>query len=158
MTGGPGKIEIDADVYFTLQKGRIRVEDAAVYIHVKGYMRARVTHIDIEDRIIGKIIHRGRGNVLEITGIKGGIEIKPKNAREMDVDGSGTVVYGLEVHHPLLNEVLGFGESTITWVGRKSDRIYVGFKEAQMRKLEHVAEKTFRVKPRKSKARKRERL
>jgi len=158
MTGGPGKIEIDADVYFTLQKGKIRVDDAAVYIHVKGYMRARVTHIDIENRILGKLIYRGRGNMLEITGIKGGIEIKPKNAREIDIDGSRTAVYGLEVHHHLLNKVLGFGESTVTWVGRKSDGIYIGFKEAQMRELEHVAEKTFRVKPRKSKARKRERL
>jgi len=101
MTGASsGKIKIKADVYLMLQKGKIKAENAAVYIHVKGYVRARVTHIDIEDRIFGKIIHRGRGNMLEITGIEGGIEIKPKSPREIEIDGSKTVVYGLEVHYP----------------------------------------------------------
>ncbi len=149
MVGGPGKIKINADVYLVLQEGRIKVDDAAVYIHVRGYMRARVTHIDIEDRIFGKIVHRGRGNMLEITGIEGGIKVKPKSPREMNINGSKTVVYGLEVHHPLLNEVLEIGESTVTWVGRKYDGIYIGFKEAQMKKLEQVAEKTYGVTPRK---------
>jgi len=158
MTGGPGKIKIEANVYFIFQKSKNKVEDAAVYIHVKGYMRARVTHIDIENRIFGKLIYRGRGNMLEINGIKGGIVIKPKDPREMDIDDSRIVVYGLEAYSPLLNEVMGVGESTVTWVGRKSDGIYIGFKEAQMRKLEHIAEETFGVKPKKSKAKKRERL
>ena len=149
MVGGPGKIKINTDVYLVLQEGRIKVDDAAVYIHVKGYMRARVTHLDIEDRILGKIIHRGRGNMLEITGIEGGIKVKPKSPREMNINGSKTVIYDLEVHHPLLNEVLEVGESTVTWVGRKYDGIYIGFKEAQMKKLEQVAEKTYGVTPRK---------
>jgi len=150
MTGGSGKIKIDAGVYLVLQAGKIKSDDAAVYIHLKGYMRARVTHIDIEDRIFGKIIHRGRGNMLKITGIKGGIEIEPKKPREMEIDESKTVVYGLEVRHPLLNEVLGFGSSTVTWVGRKYDGIYIGFKEDQMKKLEQMAEKTFGVTPKKN--------
>jgi hypothetical protein len=157
MTGGQGKMKIDADVYLVLQEGKIKVDDAAVYIHAKGYMRARVTHIDIEDRIFGKIIHRGRGNMLEITGINGGIEIKPKSPRETDINGSKAMVYGIEARHPLLNEVLEVGESTVTWVGRKYDGIYIGFKEAQLRKLEQVAKKTFGVTPRKHLTRKKKR-
>jgi len=141
-----GKIRINADVYLVLQKEKVKA-DAAVYIHVKGYMRARVTHVDIEDKIFGKIIHRGRGNMLEITGIKGGIEIKPKSPREMDINGSKILVHALEVHHPLLNEVLGIGESTVTWVGRKYDGIYIGFRESEMKKLEQIAEKTYGYKP-----------
>jgi hypothetical protein len=150
MTGGPGKIKIEANVYLVLQARKIKVDDAAVYIHVRGYMRARVTHVDIEDRILGKIIHRGRGNMLKIAGVRGGIEISPKEPREMDINGSKTVVYGLEVRHPLLNEVLDVGSSTVTWVGRKYDGIYIGFKEAQMKKLEQMAEKIYGVIPRKT--------
>jgi len=156
MVGGPGKIKINADVYLALQDGKIKVNDAAVYIHVKGYMRARVTHIDIEDRIFGKIIHRGRGNMLEITGIEGGIKVKPKYPREIDINETKLVVYGLEVRHPLLNEVLRIGESTVTWVGRKYDGIYVGFKETEMKRLEQVAEKTYGVTPRKHLSKKRQ--
>ena len=78
MTGGPRKIETDANVYLVLKERKIKVDDAAVFIHVRGYMRARVTHVDIEDRVLGKIIHRGRGNMLKIVGFRGGIEINPK--------------------------------------------------------------------------------
>ena len=53
-------------------------ERRRVYIHVKGYVRARVTHVDVEDDAFGKIIHRGRGNTLEIIGIEDGIEIMKK--------------------------------------------------------------------------------
>lgn len=81
MVGGPGKANVEADVCLALRDGKIKMDDASVYIHVKGYMAAKVTHIDIEERILGKIIHRGRGNMLEVTGIEGGIEIKP-NPRE----------------------------------------------------------------------------
>jgi len=145
-TASAGKIRINADVYLVLQKEKVKA-DADVYIHVKGYMRARVTHVDIEDKIFGRIIHRGRGNMLEIRGIKGGIEIKPKSPREMDINGSKILVHALEVHHPILNEVLGIGESTVTWVGRKYDGIYIGFKENEMKKLERIAEKTYGFKP-----------
>jgi len=86
--------------------------------------------------------------MLKIAGVKGGIEIKPKEPTEMEISGSKALVYGLEVYSPLLNEVLGFGSSTVTWVGRKHDGIYIGFKETQMKKLEQMAEKTFGVKPR----------
>jgi hypothetical protein len=113
-------------------------------------MRARVTHVDVEDRILGKIIHRGRGNMLKIAGVSGGIEIIPKEPREMDINGSKTVVHGVEVHHALMNEVLDAGSSTFTWVGRKYDGIYIGFKEAQMKKLEEMAEKIYGVVPRKT--------
>lgn len=60
MVGGPGKVKIDAKVYLVLQDGKKEVDGAVAYIHVKGHMGARVTHIDIERRVLGKIIHRGR--------------------------------------------------------------------------------------------------
>jgi len=45
--------------------------------------------------------------------------------------------------------VLGVGESTVTWVGRKYDGLYIGFKETEMKKLEKLAEEAYGVTPRK---------
>jgi hypothetical protein len=147
MPGGPGKIGIDAEVYLVSQEEKLKVKEAHVYVHVKGYMRARVTHLDVENRVLGKIIHRGRGNMLEITGVQGGIAIRPKQLTEIDLGGSKISVHSLELLHPILNKVLKRGESTVTWVGRKYDGIYVGFKKLQIEKLEHIAKMTYGVTP-----------
>ena len=37
-------------------EGKIEIQDAKVYIHVKGKSNARITHIDIESPAINKII------------------------------------------------------------------------------------------------------
>ena len=48
MTGpGPGKIPLSCSVELVLDGKKIAVE-AEVYIHVKGWSRALVTHIDVE--------------------------------------------------------------------------------------------------------------
>jgi len=147
MPRSPGKIRIDAEVYLVSQEEKLKVSDASVYIHVKGYMRARVTHLDVENRALGKIIHRGRGNMLEITGVHGGIEIKPKHHTEVDLSGVRIAVSGLKLLHPILNKVLNVSESTVTWVGRKYDGIYVGFKKPEIEKLEHIVKKAYGVTP-----------
>jgi len=110
-------------------------------------MRARVTHLDVENRALGKIIHRGRGNMLEITGVQGGIEIRLKNPTEINLGESKILVYSLELLHPILNKVLKRGESTVTWVGRKYDGIYIGFKKPQIERLEHIAKMTYGITP-----------
>jgi hypothetical protein len=147
MTEGPGKIGIDAEVYLVFQEEKLKVKEASVYVHVKGYMRARVTHVDVENRALGKIIHRGRGNMLEITGVQGGIAIRPKHVTEMDLGGSKILVDSLELLHPILNKVLKRGESTVTWVGRKYDGIYVGFKKPEIEKLERIIKMTYGITP-----------
>lgn len=38
-------------------EGKYLLRGAKVYIHEKGKSRARITHIDIEDPVIGKIIN-----------------------------------------------------------------------------------------------------
>jgi len=52
-----------------------RKVDAEVYIHPKGYARARVSHLDIEKIGLGKVIRRGRGNFLEVREVKSGLEV-----------------------------------------------------------------------------------
>lgn len=56
-----GKIRLDAS---TVLMPCGREIDAAVYIHLKGYARARVSHLDVEKMGLGKVIRRGRGNFL----------------------------------------------------------------------------------------------
>lgn len=67
-----GKILLDAST-FLMPCGR--KVDAQVYIHLKGYARARVSQLDVEKVGLGKVIRRGRGNFLEVKGVENGLEI-----------------------------------------------------------------------------------
>lgn len=49
MTGpGPGKLLLEGAKVFVVEDGDTKEIEAEVYIHVKGYSLARVTHLDIE--------------------------------------------------------------------------------------------------------------
>lgn len=62
-----GKLMLEASTILMPLGKRI---DAEVYVHLKGYARAGVSHVDIEKMGLGKIIRRGRGNFLEIRGVE----------------------------------------------------------------------------------------
>ncbi len=148
MTGPiKGKLKIDADVYFLSKDGEVKLEDVSVYVHVKGYARARVTHLDIEDGVVKKLIHRGRGNFLNIRGVARGIIIQAKMEREIEAAGKILKVWGLEVVNSELNSILAVGETTRTWVGRKYDGLYIGFRKNEVLKLEKMALEKFGLKP-----------
>ena len=148
MTGpAAGKFPLKAGVFSLSGNERRKVEGAAVYIHLRGYARARVTHLDIEHRALGKLIHRGMGNFLDIEGVKGGIIIRPKLERQIELRGEEIAVQGLSILSPLLNEVLNEGETTRTWVGRKFDGIYIGFRRNEIAKLEGLAAREFGAEP-----------
>jgi len=142
-----GKLEIDADVYFLSKDGEVRLEDVSVYVHVKGYARARVTHLDIEDGVVKRLIYRGRGNFLDIRGVVGGIIIQAKMEREIEVAGKILRVWGLKVVSSDLNTILDVGETTRTWVGRKYDGLYIGFRKNEVAKLETLALGKFGLRP-----------
>lgn len=142
-----GKTRLDADVYFLTEDGKERLEDVGVYVHVKGYERARVTHLDVESKPVKKVVHRGRGNFLDIRGIAGGIVITPKVEREVKLDDRVILIEGLEILCPFLDGVLEPGETTRTSVGRKFDGIYIGFRREQILKLEKRAAIEFGVQP-----------
>lgn len=118
MTGaGEGKIPIKSRVF--LGKKQIAAD---VYIHLKGYSLARVTHLDIESPKLN--LMEGKGDFFTIHGIEEGIAIP-----ELD----------LILSCSLLSEVLEAGEKTRTWVGQKEDGIYIGFRKAEVLKLERIA-------------------
>ncbi|MEM1746375.1 MAG: hypothetical protein QXR33_00285 [Candidatus Nezhaarchaeales archaeon] len=73
MTGpGEGKLKINAQVYVNGEPLR----DVDVYIHVKGYSLARVTHLDIEHPDVNKYVKPHDGRFLKIVGVKGGFMVK----------------------------------------------------------------------------------
>jgi len=118
MTGpGEGKLKIKANVFLEGKK-----IDAIVYVHMKGYSMATVTHLDIESPSLN--LMGGKGYFHQIVGIDEGIEI-PK--------------LGVMISASILSDVLGSGEKTRTWIGQKEDGIYIGFKKSEMLKLEKIS-------------------
>lgn len=134
MTGpGEGKLKVDALVYV----GGEPLENVDVYIHIKGYSLARVTHLDIEHPDMNKYMKPHSGRFLKIVGVKGGFMIR---------DGSLIII----VKSPLLEDLLKVGEETYAWVGGKHGGIYIGFKKRYVEELEKKASKLYNVTPRRA--------
>ena len=139
-----GKLRLNAS---TILMPCERKVDAEVYIHLKGYARARVSHLDIEKMGLGKVIRRGRGNFLEIRGVENGLEVVLREKRQIILDGEELAVSSIVVNYPLINEIIEKEKSTKAWVGRKYDGIYIGFRKAELEKLEKIALESFGIKP-----------
>jgi len=145
MTGpAEGKLLLEgAKVQLLTNHGKVELDDSKVYIHVKGYSLARVTHLDIEHPILDKIIPPKRGKFLKIIGVKEGLRIELNEGRSLKINENDMTVYAIKVLHPFLEEVLTRNEQIVTWVGGKSGGIYIGFKKKQIEKLEEIARKNF---------------
>jgi hypothetical protein len=144
--GGPayGKLELkNVKVYLRTKDEKFLLKDSIVYIHVKGYALARVTHLDIEHEILEKIILPKRGEFLSLHGIENGIEIVLGKVKEIEFKGRKMEVEKIEILHPLLTKVLRKNEKTRTWVGGKLGGIYIGFRKEQMEKLEAIPKEKF---------------
>lgn len=140
----PGKLRLDASTVLMPCERKI---DAEVYIHLKGYARARVSHLDVEKIGLGKVIRRGRGNFLEIRGVENGLEVVLRERCQIILDGEEFAVSSIIVASPLLNKIVEEGASTRAWVGRKYDGIYIGFRKAELERLEKLALEKFGMKP-----------
>ena len=67
MTGpAEGKLELNATVYLGSDGKKYELKGAIVYIHLKGFAEARVTHLDIEHDLLDNIIQPKRGEFLTI--------------------------------------------------------------------------------------------
>jgi hypothetical protein len=117
MTGpGEGKLRLRANVFLEGKK-----IDATVYVHLKGFSMATVTHLDIESPKLN--LMPDKEDFHQVVGIDEGIEIPS---------------LGLMISADRLNFVLKSGDKTRTWVGQKEDGIYIGFKKKEMLKLEEI--------------------
>jgi|YelNatPaOPRAMG01_1025707.scaffolds.fasta_scaffold15480_4 hypothetical protein len=138
MTGpGEGKVRIDSNVSIQTIDKPIPISDAEVYIHVKGYLNARVTHLDIEHEILNIIIKPKTGQFLLITGFNEGLRIR----FDKPISYHDKTLIGIEVKSSILNSILKPGEATRTWIGGKHGGIYIGFRREHVRKLEKLVAK-----------------
>jgi len=143
-----GKLKLSkASVYLLSKSDRVKLKNAIVYIHLKGYADARVTHLDIEHERLDNVIPPKRGLFLSIHGMKGGLKIKLENEKEVVYENKEIDVVAVEVKHPYLSSVLKPDEKTRTWVGGKFGGIYIGFRKSEIVKMEKLAEKKFKMKP-----------
>ncbi|PCN50135.1 hypothetical protein B6U99_06020 [Candidatus Geothermarchaeota archaeon ex4572_27] len=141
MTGeAEGKLRVPSRAVLELEGGGFRGIEPDVFIHVKGYSMARVTHLDIEHEELDGLLPPGDGRFLEVRGIKGGLKVT------LDPPSKG--VRALIVESGLLNHVLRPGEATRAWVGGKHGGIYIGFRKAEVERLEGLATRLYGVKPR----------
>jgi hypothetical protein len=124
MTGpGEGKLPLDAKVYLNAEE----LANASVYIHLKGYSIATVTHLDIEHPKLNSIIPPKAKTSNWIVGIENGILIITSKEDKV------------QILHPLLTKVLQRGEKTRTLVGGKFGGIFIGFRKREISKLEEIA-------------------
>jgi len=117
MTGfAKGKILLPAKVFLDQEK-----IEASVFIHVKGYALARVTHLDVEGKALD-FKSGSKGMFCSLKGLEGGIEIE----------------FGI-IRCNLLNLVLKPKEKTRAFLGFKEGGIFIGFRKKYIERLERIA-------------------
>jgi len=124
MTGpAEGKLALNAKVCLNAEE----LTNASVYIHLKGYSRATVTHLDVEHPKLNSLNPPKAKTFTWIVGIENGILIITSKEDKV------------QITHPLLNKVLQRGEKTRTLVGGKFGGIFIGFRKREISKLEQIA-------------------
>jgi len=140
MTGpGFGKLRInDAEVYLILPTG-IEEIPAEIYIHVKGYLRARVTHLDIEHEELSKLYPPRTSGYFPLVGTGTGFLIDLSRL----IKG-----IGIEVKSQLLaSQFISYGERTWVYIGGKIGGVFIGFKKKYIIRLERIAIEIYNVYP-----------
>jgi hypothetical protein len=65
----------------------------------------------------------------------------------MILDGEEFTVSSIVIARPLLNKVVQKGALTRAWVSRKYDGIYMGFREAELERLQKLGLEESGIKP-----------
>lgn len=146
VTGpGIGKVLLEgATVTLKTPSGDRVLEGAEVYIHIRGYLRARVTHLDIEHGGTNDIMPPNSGGYFIARGIEGGLCIDFSRL----IGGVSLEVKGAKE----LNSVLRPGEKTWCYVGGKYGGLFVGFRRNIIKRLEVLAKRASGLTPRSGRA------
>ncbi len=141
MTGpGPGKIRVRAQVVI-VRRGEAKVlEGVQVYLHLKGWSRAPITHIDVEYPGLEELVGGpGRGVYGVVEGVAAGFRFTPFQGEWLiEVRGLGD---------PILS-VFQQGERSYGYAGGKKGGIYIGFKRFILERLEEIAARVYGIGPR----------
>ena len=155
MTGpGPGKIRLRATVTIASPNGvtELGLGDVEVYLHVKGWSWAPVTHIDVEAPGIERELvgGPGRGVYGLVVPLEAGFVFRPfRGGFTLTVRGVNDPVLS-RVFRPDLDPSPGF-------LGGKRGGVFVGFKSHVLRRLEEAAVELYGIYPRRLPRRRRPR-
>ena len=141
MTGpGPGKIPIDAIVEIVMGARTERI-DAEVYIHVKGWSRAFVTHLDVEHPAMNTVVAKPYTRFFaKWVYLPIGLSIDCTRAIKPCI---------LRIRSQTLSKIFNTGESDWCCIGGKIGGIYIGFRKNIIQRLENYAAKEHGIEPKK---------
>ena len=143
LTGpGPGKIKI-ADSASLCGKARCIEVACEVYLHVKGWSLARVTHIDVECPEMNSILKPGEGVYVRAAFRNCTLRIFLR--RRIYLPSLGIVVNEIRVRSDLFSTLEN--RSSWAYLGGKVGGVFVGFRKEIITELEKVA-KSMGVEPR----------
>lgn len=131
MTGPAlGKVELrNAIIKVVTPSSEEVISNAKVYIHMKGFARARVTHIDVEHVKLNELVPPKAGGYYRILGVANGVLIDFSNL----LPGLGIIIA-----NDKLNKVIKEGEMSWCYVGGKPGGIYIGLRKHLISKLEDI--------------------
>ena len=129
-------MRLDARVVL-VYAGSVEPLDADVYLHLRGWSRARVTHIDVEaaglERLVGGA---GRGAGTWLRSLSDGVSVEPRG-----------LPWRLELRGDIL-AVLADAGGCRGYVGGKHGGIFIGMESRCLRLLEEAASREYGVAPR----------
>jgi hypothetical protein len=140
LTGpGPGKIRLNAKVKVFLPGRGLAEINADVYLHVKGWSRARVTHIDVESSNIVDMLGLkvGEGVYGLVEGVGCGLRFAPFRR--------GWRVLVCEDN--VLPRALPSGTRVKGYLGAKVGGVYIGMEKVVLEVLERIAAEEFKIPP-----------
>ncbi|NPA69354.1 MAG: hypothetical protein GXO26_00970 [Crenarchaeota archaeon] len=131
MTGpGPGKIEIDCEKLIIISGTKTLTIIPRVYIHIKGWSLARVTHIDVEHDDLCEILN------IKPREIIGGILINSKDNIEVK-----TRKAILKIYSKILTSLIPTNYRGGCVIGGKIGGVFIGVRKEIIRILEKYGEK-----------------
>ena len=139
MTGpGIGKIPLNSRVYLAFGFNKYELNDCNIYLHVKGYSLARVTHIDVEHSLLNQIIKPYKREFLSLKVMGDSIIISLKRSHTVKDDGNRIEVSTIIIKSKEMARILG-RIKTMVYVGGKVGGIFLGFRKIIIRRLEDYA-------------------
>lgn len=111
---------VSADIYLD----GVRLENAVTFMHIKGYGRARVTHVDIEDKKFNKILPPRHSDYPEVVWNSDTVKIPVKG-------------HELVIISKTLGGIINLDGKL--YVRGKGKGIFFGFHKEQIQKIEEYA-------------------
>jgi len=142
LTGpGIGKILLDTKIFIGNKRKLVEIE-GEIYLHLKGYSLARITHLDIESPILNKIIPPKKHiyGILQVDDI-----FKVHLRNKFYIEDLELVVDRIVLKCSELVSILRPVLREWVYVGGKWGGIFIGFKKREILKLEEFGKRHLHI-------------